>query len=298
MSSPQPVNTTYEPFSMEPEYVEANHGFVARQDLTGVKRFLDLACGTGSISELLLQQSPSAHLNGIDYDPVQVDLSAKHFTELGYTVRRGFELTDEVIAGKPVLVFGVGSADELPFPDGTFDSVTIGNAIHVLPDKERFLAAVARVLRPGGVFGFNSSFYAGTNPPGAAQHMYEWLKEASAYIERKNEKLRAEGRPPIKRVRGTRGPAFSNRWYSPQEWTEMLGRCGLRVHDSNERTVYLDERCLATVGAYGGLAEVVMSGYPVEEASEALQATAGISLRNMNIDRLPRNWLEMWATRE
>lgn len=297
MANIQPVNTTYEPFSREPEYVELNRAFIERQNLAGVERFLDLACGTGTVSEHLLAASPAAHLNGVDYDPVQIELATAHFRERGYEVRRGFEVTNDRRDGKPVLVFGVASADDLRFPDATFDCVTIANAIHVMPDKAAFVKAAARVLKPGGVFGFNSVFYAGSYPKGTERHTYEWLKEATFYIERKNERLKAEGKPTIRRVHGTTRGAFQNRWFNPQEWCELLAEAGLKAHDVFERTVLMDERCLAAVGAYGGLAEVVMSGYPVAEASEALQATAGVALQRTGVEKLPRNWLEVWATK-
>ena len=294
---PQPVNTTYEPFSREPEYVEANRGFVRRVGLDHVGRFLDLACGTGTVSRLLLEAAPGAHLNGVDLDAVQIELACREFEGLGYEVRRGFTLTEDVVNGRPVVTLGVGSADELPFPEDTFDCVTIANAIHVLPDKERFLRAFHRVLRPGGLFGFNSSFYAGTYPAGTERHGLLWLREATLYIERLNRERAAEGKEPIKRAHGTTRGAFQNRWYSPAEWAEMVRGHGFRVVDVHERVVLLDERCLAAVGAYGGLAEVLMSGYPVEAASLALQATAGAGLRAMNLSAVPRNWLEVWATK-
>ena len=298
MTTIQPVNTTYEPFSREPEYVEANRGFVERQSLREVRSILDLACGTGTVSELLLDSAPKAHLNGVDYDPVQIELATRHFESLGYEVRNGFELTNDRADGKPVLVFGVGSADDLSaFADESFDCVTIANAIHVMPDKQAFLDNVSRVLRPGGVFGFNSVFYAGSYPRGTEAHTYEWLKEATFYINQKNERLAADGKPKVARKKGTTRAAFQNRWFNPGEWTAMLSKAGLKVHDLNERCVWMDERCLAAVGAYGGLAEVVMSGYPVDEASEALQATAGIALQRMGLKALPRNWLEIWATK-
>jgi ubiquinone/menaquinone biosynthesis C-methylase UbiE len=270
---------------------------VGRQPLEGCRRILDVACGTGTVSELLLEAAPRAHLNGLDSDPVQIELATEHFRGLGYRVEHGTGLTGEWHGGKPVLVLGLGSAMDLPFPDASFDCVTIANAIHVMPDKEAFLAEAARVLKPGGLFGFNSVFYAGAYPPGTESHTFNQLKVATAYIEEKNERLRAAGQPIIRRRKGTTRAAFRNRWYSPPEWQEMLARNGLIARDVHERCVMLDERCLAAVGAYGGLAEVVMSGYPVEEASEALQATAGRALALTGLERLPRNWLEIWATR-
>jgi hypothetical protein len=69
------IGTTgdYEPFSLEPEYVEANREFVARENLAHVRRFLDLACGTGSTSELLLAASPSAHFAPSALHPVAIN---------------------------------------------------------------------------------------------------------------------------------------------------------------------------------------------------------------------------------
>lgn len=295
----QNVNTTYEPFSREPEYIEANQQFVRRIPLAHVGRFLDLACGTGTVSRLLLEEALRAFLNGVDLDPVQIELATEEFAELGYEVRHGFDLADEIVRGKPVVTLAVGSADELLFPDASFDCVTIANAIHMMPDKAKFLREVHRVLKPGGVFGFNSSFYAGTYPAGTERHGFIWLREAKLYIDRLNEQLKAEGRTGelIRRVHGTTRAAFQNRWYSPQEWSSLLQAASLQVHDVHERVVMMDERRLAAVGAYGGLAEVLMSGYPVEAASTALQATAGAGLQELGVAAIPRNWLEVWAVR-
>jgi ubiquinone/menaquinone biosynthesis C-methylase UbiE len=292
------VNTTYEPFSAEPEYIEANRQFVLRQPLARVRRFLDLACGTGTVSELLLEQAPKAHLNGIDCDPVQIDLSAARFARLGRTVRRGFELTDDVVDGQPVIMLAVGSADELPFPDGSFDCVTIANAIHLLPDKPRFLAGVARVLKPGGVFGFNTAFYSGSMPPGTDRIYFDWIRIASDLLQEKSQRLVAEGKPPIKRQRGTTRSAFKNPWFSPGQWSAMLREAGLTTHDIHERLIELDARAFGLVGAYGGLAEVLLSGFPVEEAAAALESAAAPALEASGAANVPRNYLEIWATKQ
>ena len=44
-----------------------------------------------------------------------------------------------------------GGARALPFPDASVDAALIVDAFHHLPEGERVLDAVARVLRPGGV---------------------------------------------------------------------------------------------------------------------------------------------------
>ncbi|HZZ72904.1 MAG TPA: class I SAM-dependent methyltransferase [Pirellulales bacterium] len=290
-----PVNVTYEPFSHQPEYIEANRGFIARQPLGHVGRFLDLACGTGTVSQLLLEQSPQAHLNGVDLDPVQIQLSAERFLKLGYEVRFGSETTDEYVNGKPVLVFGEGSAGELPFADETFDCITIANAIHLIEDKPQLLASAARLLKPGGVFGFNSAFYSGSIPAGTDRFYLDWIRKATQHIEAKNVALKAQGKPTIQRVRGTTRRAFTNRWYSPREWSDMLAAAGLSTIVSLETRVELSEQSFSYVGAYGGLAEVLLSGFPVAEASEGLQAAAVPAMRAAGFTVAPRNFLDVWA---
>ncbi|MCP5195235.1 MAG: class I SAM-dependent methyltransferase [Gammaproteobacteria bacterium] len=289
------LNATYESFSLEPEYVEANRKFLERQSLSQVQRILDLACGNGSISEMLLQAAPQAHLNGLDQDPVQIGLVIKRFENLGYTVRESFQLNDEFIDSKPILAFAVSSADRPPFPDQSFDCVVIANAIHLMPDKEQFIKAAWKILKPGGIFGFNSAFYAGTFPEGTHQFYTEWLKQTTTYIQTLSERLQAAGQPPIRRIRDKHRKAFRNRWYSPAEWSALLEQQGFQVTDQNERVVLLNGRCFAAIGAYAGFAEVLLQGYPVDAATEALQSTAHSALAALNITTVPRNWLEMWA---
>jgi ubiquinone/menaquinone biosynthesis C-methylase UbiE len=49
-------------------------------------------------------------------------------------------------------IFVHGDAENLPFPDESFDAVVTGDASHIYPHFERFLAEVTRVLRRGGHF--------------------------------------------------------------------------------------------------------------------------------------------------
>ena len=297
MTARQIVNTTYEPFSLEPAYVDANRAFVRNGGMHGRARILDLACGTGTVSELVLECAPDAHLNGVDLDPVQVDLSIERFQRLGYEVSRSTDMTGKRRNGKPVLHFGVGDAQDLPFESQAFDAVTMANAIHLVDDRDRVLAEIARVLKPGGLFGFNSTFYGGAMPEGSQRIYLDWIQMAGDYIRKKSEERVARGEAPITRVRGTGKGAFKHRWYSIEEWKAALSGSGFDVRDVNERGLPHDARCLALIGAYGGFAEVLLSGYPVAEASEALQECAAGALARNGCDSVPRNNLEVWATR-
>ena len=49
------------------------------------------------------------------------------------------------------LTFDVADAMNLPYADGSFDAVLIANALHIVPDPEKALSEIRRVLRPGGI---------------------------------------------------------------------------------------------------------------------------------------------------
>jgi hypothetical protein len=154
------------------------------------------------------------------------------------------------------------------------------------------------VLKPGGSLAFNSSFYAGTMTAGTEKFYHQWVGHAAGYIKHVDAELKKQGKEGIKRKKGTTRKAFSNRWPSKEEWTEMLGRQGFKVVNVYERTVMMNQRCFETIGAYAGLASVLFSGYPVEIASEALQVMAGPALQAVGMKEVPRLYLEMTATKQ
>jgi ubiquinone/menaquinone biosynthesis C-methylase UbiE len=51
----------------------------------------------------------------------------------------------------PNLSFEVADAMQLPYEDDSFDAVLIANALHIVPEPERVLKEIDRVLRPGGL---------------------------------------------------------------------------------------------------------------------------------------------------
>ncbi|MBO6270507.1 MAG: class I SAM-dependent methyltransferase [Clostridium sp.] len=49
------------------------------------------------------------------------------------------------------LHFEAADAMALPYPDGSFDAVIIANALHILPEPEKALSEIRRVLRADGI---------------------------------------------------------------------------------------------------------------------------------------------------
>ena len=94
---------------------------------------LDVACGEGAF--LAEQASRVRGVAGLDLSEVKVGLARRH-------------LADRIAAGTAEVVRG--DAGELPWEDARFSAVTCMDAFPLLPDPERVLAEMCRVLRPAG----------------------------------------------------------------------------------------------------------------------------------------------------
>lgn len=298
------LDTSYEPFSREPEYRDANRAFVETLGIGREMRILDLACGTGTMSDIILaaiaalDRGAKGGLGGPRI--VCVDLSRQSLeiarTELPAAAFR--HLADDSAAKDgPHIVLVQGNAEAIPVADDSCDLVVMGNAIQLVPHLDLLLSEVRRTLSRGGRFAFNTSFYAGTYCAGT-EHVYlRWVQTASTYIARQDDALKAAGLPGVSRRRGVAGRAFSHRWLSSIEYAERMERQGFRVQFVNERVVLLNQRCFETIGAYAGLAKVLLSGYPEKLACEALQYAAGPTLESVGLNSVPRFWLEMVGVR-
>ena len=90
-------------------------------------RVLDLAAGTGSSS--LPFAAAGAHVVAADFSLGMLQVGRRQHPELGLVA---------------------GDALRLPFPDGTFDAVTISFGLRNVSDVDAALAEMSRVTRPGG----------------------------------------------------------------------------------------------------------------------------------------------------
>lgn len=96
---------------------------------SGPRSVLEVGCGTGAFAERMTTDNPGATV-------IATDQSAR-FVEL--TAARGVDAR-------------LADVQDLPFADGSFDLVAALWMLYHVPDLDRGLAEVRRVLRPGGRF--------------------------------------------------------------------------------------------------------------------------------------------------
>jgi SAM-dependent methyltransferase len=96
--------------------------------------FLDVACGTGGISERAARAG--AVVTGVDFAPVLVETARRRAGEFGLAIR-----------------YDVGDAERLPYEDGSFDVVASSFGVMFAPDQRAAAGELARVCRRGGRLG-------------------------------------------------------------------------------------------------------------------------------------------------
>jgi ubiquinone/menaquinone biosynthesis C-methylase UbiE len=94
-------------------------------------RWIDVGCGSGAFSELLVERCAPAEIQGID--PSEAQLA---FARTRPAAR--------------VAEFRQGDAMDLPFSDDRFDAAVMALVIFFVPDPAKGVAEMARVVCPGG----------------------------------------------------------------------------------------------------------------------------------------------------
>jgi demethylmenaquinone methyltransferase / 2-methoxy-6-polyprenyl-1,4-benzoquinol methylase len=97
-------------------------------------RALDLCCGTGDIAFALARSG--AETTGLDFSPQMLEVAESR------------RLKNSKLKTQNVK-FIQGDAQQLPFPDSSFDIVTVGYGLRNLASWERGLDEMFRVARPG-----------------------------------------------------------------------------------------------------------------------------------------------------
>ncbi|MFO0980911.1 MAG: methyltransferase domain-containing protein [Planctomycetota bacterium] len=130
-------------------------------DLGAVQHLLEVGCGVGAQTRILLRRFPHLHITAVDGVATQIEAARA-------------TLMSAIAAGRVELL--VSRAEELPFPEGSFDGAFLCWLLEHVGEPLAILSEVRRALRPGGTILCtevqNATFFLDPYSPATQQY---WL---------------------------------------------------------------------------------------------------------------------------
>src|SRR3989304_2222703 len=152
---------SFEAFTRHEFFAEVNRWIVDRVVGPGRERIVDLGCGPGAVTKLIVERAdPEAHVIGIDP-------SASALARAREAIR---SKAAEFMQGSAEWVSRLGWA-------GGGGGV-LHNAIPLVPDKAQVIAEIRKSLHAGGVFAFNTTFFNGAYVEGTTGFWRRWSVRA------------------------------------------------------------------------------------------------------------------------
>ena len=107
-------------------------------NITPETDLLDLAGGTGDVAFTAAKRHTLKHIQLTDFVPEMLDVARDHIKD---GANKGIPTDLEVV-----------DAQDIPYEDNAYDVITMAYGIRNIPDRDKALSEVYRVLKPGGTF--------------------------------------------------------------------------------------------------------------------------------------------------
>ena len=265
---------TFEAFSRHDFYRVVNEHLVdttvqLRERVTQIpiRSALDLACGTGAVTQLLVDRvrrfREPVEVIALDPSETALEKARRLVGNAARFVRGTAQAFSQVVSGVDIILFC--------------------NAIHLLPDKERVMKEARNALNLGGVLGFNTSFYQGCYVPGTERFYKLWMLRSAQLLKQET------GLKP------DRTKVQAMRWLEPDEYRSLLESNGFAVEEMHAEPALMTCESWQDISHYSEFANGALPGVPVDVAIPVLKRSVAQAYDEMGITELPRNWLQVVA---
>lgn len=259
---------SFTPFTRHPFFTEVNRWIVERVVVPGRKVIVDLGCGPGAVTKLILERIGGSGTRVIGVDPEPTALQRAR-----------------AAISSRVAEFLQGSAEFLSRIVPRADAVLFLNAVHLVQDKALVLREIRKVLASGGVLGFNTTFFAGAYVEGTAGFWRRWIVRSVQW-------LREQG-VEVKHNHADRAAAMQ--WLGPDDYARLCVEAGFAPPTVELVPIEMTAESLRDIGRFSLFIEGALPGVPLEAGAQALEAGLGRAMDELGVSAVPRNWLEVVA---
>jgi len=265
---------TFKAFSEHAFYREVNQALLDRADLKRGWTVVDVACGSGAVTALILEKIRGAR----DAMVIGVDMSAVALRDARQKVAGAYDAVVEFVQAR---------AEELSNTvRRAADAVIFCNGIHYIEDKVGLVKEVYRTLRPGGIFAFNTGFFEGAMPPETLKYYRRWMLKALRKL-----KTEYNLRPDHTKVE-------ARKQLSPEQYVELLECEGFEVRSQEIVRTAVTEQGYIDISRFSDFIAGALPGIPINTASVVLVESLRETFAELEgITAWPRNWLSVVADR-
>ena len=256
-------------FATHPFLREVNEWLVARAGITPGSKVVDLGCGPGAVTELILTSMGVPPQGRV----FAIDPSLPAMAQAAQRVR------SEIVS------FTQGTAERISQLVPQVDTVVFCNAIHLVHDKAQMLGEINRVLRPGGVLALNTTFFDGAYSPGTQRFYKLWVLRAMRW-------LRDRGRSVARGVKAT-----AMEWLSPEEYRSLLQATGFGETHIELHEKHLSCQAWEDISDFSLFIRGALPGIPLALGAEALKVGVRQAMEEVKLQTVPRIWLQLVARR-
>ncbi len=261
-------------FSKLPFYTQVNERLLDLAEVGRQQKIVDLGCGTGGITKLILERIQSAK-NTVIY-------AVDHSTTALKTA------ADEIGDRKEVAVNYVHSEVQ-NLTDAVrekVDAIVYCNSIHYVPDKTALVGQIKEKLQPNGIFAFNTSFFDGSHPEDSLIFFRKWMMRSLRILKREygmiaDKNAKVESRVQLK----------------ADDYIKLVEDAGFNVLVNDLNRVDVPHEGWHHISGFSDWIEGVMPGVPLDAGRESLQKGLAQTWDEMNLTTVPRVWLSVSAAK-
>ncbi|OFX27348.1 MAG: hypothetical protein A2Z07_08295 [Armatimonadetes bacterium RBG_16_67_12] len=260
---------SFSKFASHPFFKEVNTWLIARAGIKPGLDVVDLGCGPGAVTELILQRMGFPPLGRV----FAIDPSAPALVQAAQRVRSA------------IVQFMQGTAERVASLVPPVDTVVFCNAIHLVQNKTQVVDNVSKILRPGGVFAFNTTFFDGAYPGDTPRFYKLWALRAVRW-------LRERGFDVARGVKAT-----AMQWLSAEEYQTLLRAHGFDETEVEFQEKHLNCQAMEDISEFSMFIEGALPGVPLEIGMEALKVGVRQAFDELKLQTVPRVWLQVISRR-
>src|SRR2546426_6136274 len=259
---------SFEAFTRHAFFTDVNRWIVERVICPGRRKIVDLGCGPGAVTKLIVERlggdAKNANVIGIDPSPSALAKARA------------------AIQAKWV-EFKEGSAEWVSRLVSSADAVVFLNAIHLVPDKAQVIAEIRKALKPGGVFAFNTTFFNGAYVEGTSAFWRRWIVRAVQVVRERGMDVKHSAH------------AVAREFLTADQYADLCVQAGVYPPSVEFGCLAMTPQSLQDTGRFSLFIEGALPGVPLEQGADALKEGPGRAREETGVANVPRNWLECVA---